>query len=141
MKKQIIIISVILACAGIICLSGCSRGDNPRPKDDRFIVEEKMVRILADLEITEAALKMHQTKISNDSMTILAKRAYDSLFYYYDITPDQFKENLFYYQQDLENYQKMMDEKINILTRKRDSINFGPEKLDIKKIDLDSLKK
>lgn len=132
---------MILVSAGIICLTGCSRSNNGRPKGDRFIDEERMVRILADMEITEAALKMHQTKISNDSMTNLSKRAYDSLFYYYDVTPDQFKENLFYYQQNLENFQEMMDEKINVITRKKDSVNFVPEKLEIKKIDLDSLKK
>lgn len=60
--------------------------------------------------------------------------AFDSLYLYYRTTPELFKENLKYYQYDMQDFQKMLEEKINLITRKNDSITLEPVKLDTSKV-------
>lgn len=123
--------------AGIIfgILSGCDRNESTDIKDDQVIERSSMVQLLADIEITEAALKAKQLKLKRDSFKVITKMAIDSLYIYYNTTPHLFKENLKYYQRDMEDYQKMMDEKIVLLSRKKDSISIEPSLLDTTKID------
>ncbi len=124
---------MILAYAGIISLSGCENNSAQRPKDEDLIKEETMIRLLADIEITEAALKVLQGKISTDSVQMIARKSYDSLLLHYNVTADQFKLNLRYYQENHDGYKEMLEEKTSILTIKKDSIANTPEKFEIKK--------
>ncbi len=89
-----------------------------------------MIMLMADLDITEAALRVKQTYIPRDSLSKLTKIAYDSLYIYYNTTPAIFVENLKFYQEDMEDYLEMVNEKIELLIRKKDSVALAPEKLD-----------
>jgi hypothetical protein len=124
---------MILAYAGIISLSGCGNKSSQRPVDEDLIKEETMVRLLADIEITEAALKVLQGKISTDSVQMIARKSYDSIFLHYNVTADQFRQNLRYYQENHDGYKEMLEEKTTIITLKKDSITNTPEKFEIKK--------
>lgn len=90
---------------------------------------------MADMDITDAALKLRQLGLSHDSIRKLSEKAFDSLYIYYGTTPEVFKENIKFYQRDMEEYQKMMDEKLELLSRKKDSINVAiePVKIDTTK--------
>lgn len=122
-----------VAVFGLIFLTGCGkRADSDIQRRD-IIDREKMIMLMADLDITEAALRVKQTYIPRDSLSKLTKLAYDSLYIYYNTTPVVFKENLKYYQLDMEDYYKMVEEKIELLVRKKDSVALAPEKLDTTK--------
>ena len=106
-----------------------------------LIPREQMIRMMADMEITEAALKIKQVRSSRDSIKKIAAISYDSLYIYYRVTPEQFKDNLKLYQQDLEDYEAMVDEVIVLLTQRKDSSHnlakdTPPETLKAKKIRL-----
>jgi hypothetical protein len=118
--------------AGIIfgIFSGCNRDESTNLDDDQIIERSAMVQLLADIEITETALKAKQLKLKRDSFNLIKKMSLDSLYIYYNTTPQLFKENLKYYQRDMEDYQKMIDEKIELLSRKKDSISLQPAIID-----------
>ncbi len=116
-------------------VSGCDSDKSSELKDEQVIERSAMVQLLADIEITEAALKAKQLKLKRDSFRLISKMALDSLYIYYNTTPQLFKENLKYYQSDMEDYQKMIDEKIELLSRKKDSISLQPALIDTTKID------
>ncbi len=122
-------------------LFGCDSNGGTDLKDEQIIERSSMIQLLADIEITEAALKVRQLKLKRDSFNLIKKMSLDSLYIYYNTTPQLFKENLKYYQRDMEDYQKMIDEKIELLSRKKDSISIEPSLLDTTKIDsTDNLK-
>lgn len=125
---------VVLACLLIVSVCACKQNIQPSISNDQIIDREAMIRLMADMEITEAGLKTKQSTMPYDSVKMLANKAYDSLCLYYKTTPELFKENLRYYQQDMEDYQKMIDDKITLLTMKNDSLNLIPEKIIPRKI-------
>ncbi|MFA6949661.1 MAG: DUF4296 domain-containing protein, partial [Lentimicrobiaceae bacterium] len=125
---------VVITCLFLVSVSAC-RQDNPQAlSKDQIIDREVMIRLMADMEITEAGLKAKQASMPYDSVKMIADSVYDSLCLYYKTTPELFKENLRYYQQDMEEYQKMLDDKITLLTMKKDSLNLIPEKITPRKI-------
>ncbi len=77
---------------------------------------------MADVEVIEARLRFQQTRITHDSLSKVKTKSYDSLYMFYKLTPDQFSQNLIYYQGDLENFERMMDEVILSITQARDSV-------------------
>lgn len=87
---------------------------------------------MADVEVVEAQLRFQQTRITHDSLQKVKSENYDSLYMFYKITPEQFNQNLKYYQGDLVNFEGMIDEVILLITRSRDSV------LNIKEISIDS---
>lgn len=107
---------------GFVLLSACNM-KGKQLNDQDIIPQEKMIRLMADIEITEAGLRFKQTKISGDSLTRLKSRAFDSLYIYHQVTPAQFKNSLAFYQKKLDNFERMMDEVMQIITREKDSIN------------------
>lgn len=115
----------------LFSLLGCKPSDQT-PVPDKLIPRDQMVDIMADVEVVEAQLRFQQTRINNDSLQKVKTKSYDSLYMYYKITPDQFKQNLKYYQGDLANFEGMIDEVILSITRARDSV------LNIKEIIVDS---
>lgn len=125
---------VVITCLFLVSVSAC-RQDNPQAlSKDQIIDREVMIRLMADMEITEAGLKAKQASMPYDSVKMIADSVYDSLCLYYKTTPELFKENLRYYQQDMEEYLKMIDDKITLLTMKKDSLNLIPEKITPRKI-------
>jgi len=84
---------------------------------------EQLIHLMADIELTEAALKLKQVKMSRDSVKLFAEKCYDSLYQAYGVTPEQFRENLRYYQLDMEEFQAITDSVIISLTRRKDSVS------------------
>lgn len=84
---------------------------------------EQLIHLMADIELTEAALKLKQVKMSRDSVKLFAEKCYDSLYQAYGVTPEQFRENLRYYQLDMEEFQAITDSVIINLTRRKDSVS------------------
>lgn len=122
-------ILIVPAFLLVMCVS-CDDNGKKQIKPKTVIDRETMIMLLADMDITDAALKSRQIGISHDSIRKISAMAYDSLYLYYKITPEIFRENMRYYQRDMEDYQKMIDEKITLLTRRKDSLTIEPEKLD-----------
>lgn len=106
----------------LVSLSGCTNRQKSIAADQKLIPREQMIKLLADVELTEAALKKQQVKLSRDSIKIVAQQSYDSLYACYGVTHDQFQENLRYYQEDMGDFQVMMDSVIITLSRHKDSI-------------------
>lgn len=105
---------------------------NPRGKSidkDNIIDRETMVKLMADMQITETALRQKQSSLNRDTMKIISEKAFDSLYLYYKTTPAAFQNSLKYYQQDLEKYLKMNEEMITFLTQKEDSIKLENDSL------------
>lgn len=84
---------------------------------------EQLIHLMADIELTEAALKLKQVKLSRDSVKRIAEKCYDSLYQAYGLTPEQFRENLRYYQLDMVDFQAITDSVIINLTRRKDSVS------------------
>jgi hypothetical protein len=108
-------LSVISLCLSIACSQSGIDYDN-------IIDQETMVRIMADIQVTETALRQKQSSLKRDTLNIISERAYDSLYAFYKTTPQAFHNSLKYYQQDLENYLQMNEELLTLLTQKADSI-------------------
>ncbi len=121
-------ISVVLLSL-IVSLNSCKNDKKEFASGQQQIPREQMIRLMADIELTEAALKTKQVKLSRDSIKKIAAQSYDSLYSFYGVTPEQFKENLKYYQLDLEDFQAMSDSVIVTLTRHKDSVSNLKESL------------
>lgn len=106
----------------LVSLSGCNNRQKGIADGQKQIPREQMIKLLADVEVTEAALKKQQVKLSRDSIKVVAQHSYDSLYAWYGISHEQFQENLRYYQQDMEDFQVMLDSVIISLSRRKDSI-------------------
>lgn len=106
-----------------VSLNSCQSDKKEFSSGQQQIPREQMIRLMADMELTEAALKTKQVKLSRDSIKKIAAQSYDSLYSFYGVTPEQFKENLKYYQLDLEDFQAMSDSVIITLTRHKDSVS------------------
>ncbi len=120
----------LLSLCAILTFTQCKQDESKKLSKEQIIDRETMIHLMADMEITEAALKFKQTKLKYDSVRILSNRAFDSLYLYYNTTPELFKENLKHYQYDMEDFQEMLEEKINLISRKNDSITLEPTKID-----------
>ena len=121
-------ISVVLLSL-IVSLNSCKNDKKEFASGQQQIPREQMIRLMADIELTEAAPKTKQGKLSRDSIKKIAAQSYDSLYSFYGVTPEQFKENLKYYQLDLEDFQAMSDSVIVTLTRHKDSVSNLKESL------------
>lgn len=110
-----------------LCFTGCSSKRETLPSGQKQIPREQMIRLLADLQLTESALKIKQVKMSRDSVKQFANFCYDSLYAFYRVTPEQFRDNLRYYQGDMEDFQAMMDSVVVTLSRQRDSATNPPK--------------
>lgn len=133
-------VSLIVGLLFMQLMINCTRIDQVKIAKDEIIDKKTMVHLMADMDLTEAALKIRQDRISRDSLKLLSARAYDSLYLFYKTTPRLFKVNLRYYQEDIELYKQMTDEKVTILSQKRDSIAIKPEVLDTTKIKVEMSK-
>ncbi len=108
---------------GLILLLSCSSRNLQPEAGLEVIPREQMVRLMAEMELTEALLKNHQVKMSRDSVNLLTKKYYDSLYNKYGVTQAQFDNNLKYYQSDIEEFLAMTDSVIIYLTRRKDSVS------------------
>lgn len=125
MMRNLLVSGLLIVVLGI---SACSqktayKGSLP------LIPRDSMICLMADMEFTEAALKFQQRSSNNDSIKRLVNRSYDSLYSWYNYSPEQFELSLGYYQNNLVDFQKMLDEVILQLTRERDSVQYLSKKV------------
>jgi len=104
--------------------TGCRNRNTDAPD---VIPRAEMIRLMTEMEVTEAALRYRQSRVSADSIRKLSQRSYDSVYARYGYSPERFRHSLEYYQKNLEDYQQMLDEVIQRLTREKDSVNLTPE--------------
>ncbi len=69
----------LLSIAVLFLFTQCEQDNSWKLSKDKIIDRETMIHLMADMEITEAALKIKQTKLKYDSLRILSNRAFDSL--------------------------------------------------------------
>lgn len=124
-SKNLLLVSLLL-----ILLSCNPKGKGIDKKD--VIERDRMIKLMADMQITEVALRQKQSLLNHDTMKIISNKAYDSLYLFYKTTPKSFQASLKYYQNDLEDYLKMNEEVINLLTQKEDSIKQVKDSTDKK---------
>jgi hypothetical protein len=110
----------------LIAGAGCNRSAK-QVDGTEVIPRDQMVRIMTDLEITEASLRFLQSKVNKDSLDKISDQAFDSLYSFYNITPDQFNRNLDLYQENIDDFEKMMDEVMLAITKAKDSLTNTPE--------------
>lgn len=115
--------SRVLGIFVLFLLVSCSNRNKLPDADVEVIPREQMVRLMAEMELTEALLKNHQVKMSRDSVNLLSRKYYDSLYNKYGVTQAQFDGNLKYYQADIEEFLAMTDSVIIYLTRRKDSVS------------------
>ena len=101
----------------LIFLSSCNNGNKPDKKalirPDTLLSEQKMIRIITEVHLTEAALvylRNHGTDVKS-----LTTEYYNVLFSKFKTSKRNFKQNLEYYQQDPEHFMLMYDEVIKRL--------------------------
>ncbi len=110
MKNNIILI------IGILMISSCysTHNDERVPEPENLIGKDKIVLILADVEIAESALRQKQNfghEIGEE------KEAYfRSIFTQYGVTREQFDSSMAYYRQDLETINTIYEEVITRLS-------------------------
>lgn len=108
--------NILLLMMGLLLLSSCySTHDNeilPPPKS--LIDQEKVVMILADIEIAESALRQKQNhghEIGNTKEIY-----YRTIFNEYEVTREQFDSSMTFYKQDLDVIDKIYEEVITRLS-------------------------
>ncbi len=115
--------SRVLGIFVLFLLVSCSNRNKLPDADVEVIPRDQMVRLMAEMELTEALLKNHQVKMSRDSVNLLSRKYYDSLYNKYGVTQAQFDGNLKYYQADIEEFLAITDSVIIYLTRRKDSVS------------------
>jgi len=121
---------LVLTLLLTVSLPACREGQKKTAAGFDKIPREQLIRLMADVELTEAALKLKQVKMSRDSVKLIAEKCYDSLYHFYGVTPELFRENLRYYQLDMEEFQAITDSVIINLTRRKDSVSNLSKTLD-----------
>jgi len=82
----------------LLVFIACKPSVEQRKKPANFLTEEKMVEVIADFTITEAAVRQ-LTGYGHDSK-VVSDYYYKKVLEKYNITPDDFQENLSYYSQN-----------------------------------------
>ena len=113
---------VIVLTTGIGCNRSAKHVDG-----SEVIPRDLMVKIMTDVEITEASLRFLQSKVSKDSLDEISEQAFDSLYTFYNISPTQFNRHLNLYQENLADFEKIIDEVMLMITKAKDSLSNSPE--------------
>ena len=110
MKNFLILVSIL------IFMGGCyptHEEKNALPPDD-LIEVEKMVNIIAEVEIAESALRQKQNY--GHEVNRVKEEFYTAIFNKYEVTKDQFDRSLAYYKKDLETIDAIYEQVINRLS-------------------------
>lgn len=130
----------LILIIALFFLGSCYNENKPQSETPASLLsEEKIVEILTDLQLAEAIIatkrleKANQTKESKDSI-------YQIVFDHYGITPLQLKENLDYYNTDIEKMETLYEQvlvnlskqesELQLESRKQDSISNKVDKED-----------
>ena len=90
---------------------------SPAISADSVISPDKMILILADVHVIEAALLIER----NERKAVREKPDfyYQGIFKKYHISSDRYDENLKFYRQNPENYEKMNEKVIGVIENRQ----------------------
>ncbi len=110
-------IGIYIVLVTFIILSGCTTDismKKEKPPAD-LIPRDTMVNVIVDMHLYDAVIKEMQKEHRN------VKRSkvylYQTVMEKYHITREQFESSLLYYQQDLDEYDKIYDDVIEKLSK------------------------
>ena len=100
----------------IFLLSGCHRGTEKKASgnDDAIISKDEMVSVLVDMHLVEAKIKASQTSGYNQEYYL--KFYFSSILKKHNITSEQFRKSLQYYQDDAVKMDKIYTDVVSNLT-------------------------
>ena len=108
---------LLLGFLVLFLLTDCNleRGNNTDPLPPNLIPSDTLVKILVDVHLIEASLKIkHTKKPDNERFTNLY---YNQLFNKYGITREQLNQSLTYYQRHAEIFDKIYEQVITELNK------------------------
>ena len=76
----------------VVVLLSCSSNNNDLPND--IIPQDKMVEVVADIELTQALIKL---KFSNKDSLINQSQLFNEVYATYNTSEEQFNKSLAYY--------------------------------------------
>ncbi|MEI7980527.1 MAG: DUF4296 domain-containing protein [Bacteroidota bacterium] len=88
---------------------------------DSLISREKMVRLLVDIHIIEAALVVKRS--DGGEQDDLSVQYYKAVFRKYGISRYRYDQNMKFYRQDPEEFGKMYEEVVSNLTSRQENYN------------------
>jgi hypothetical protein len=104
---------LLLLSIFICCKHQPSTSEQEFQKPDSLISREKMIRILTDVHLAEAAIVYLKNK--GDQTKNLTEDYYSAVFSKYKISKETFTSNFNYYKQDEQDFMKMYEEVIRKL--------------------------
>jgi len=105
----------------LIFTYGCDKNPSQSKAPENLISIDTMVEILVDFHLIEAAIKIDQKRKVN--MTEYTKYYYNYLFEKHQITKEDFKESLAYYQNNPSLFEEMYADVITQLSRIQSEID------------------
>ncbi len=131
------IIKTLVFSLVLLMLNACYHiNENEIVKPDNFFDKQKMVNILTDAQIVEGALNYN--RINRVNVTELKEEYYNQVFIKYNITANDFKQNMDFYNSKPEVLEEILDDVLEKLNQIQAQLE--QEIADKKAID-DSLKK
>jgi hypothetical protein len=105
---------------------GCEESN--QPKD--LIPTETFTSLLAEFQIIQSVLNA-------DSDTVMIKRMYDSVLAHYQISLNQFYESEKFYAKDGKNYQKLLNDAMDLLGEEQATHVDSKPKYNLKPVELE----
>jgi hypothetical protein len=108
--------NILLLMMVLLLLSSCYsiHGNETLPPPKSLIDQEKVVMILADIEVAESALRQKQNH--GHEIDNIKETYYRTIFNEYEVTREQFDSSMTYYKQDLDVMDKIYEEVITRLS-------------------------
>jgi hypothetical protein len=124
------ILNFRLPIAVLLCLSLLScrdKKDIPETSEvisaDSLIAPGKMILILADVHVVEAAILLERNE--GEGSREQSGFYYNGIYKKYHITSGRYEQSLAWYRQNPENYAKMYEKVIDLLDQRQKKINGG----------------
>ncbi len=115
----------------LFALLSCSHEDGERPE----IKKDILVDMLVDIHITDGYLSYTGSRIDRDRESI--EGAYNFVFQKYNITHKQFDNTMMYYSRHIDEYEKIYNKVIEILTKYEtenlSAADGSPQRTDMRK--------
>lgn len=107
-----------LIVAIVFIVSSCSLLSN-KPKG--LINEEDLVNVLVDIHFADAVVSIKGYRVMQDSLTI--NLLYDDILKKHDISRKQFDQTIQYYSKNVNKYDRIYDQVLEILSKKQKQFN------------------
>ncbi|MCX6234770.1 MAG: DUF4296 domain-containing protein [Bacteroidetes bacterium] len=116
-------INIIFFFIVLLLINGCHtvHKDDFLPPPENLIPKDKMIDILVDIQLIESAIKADPFRKQN--LDFYVNYYYDYLFKKYTIQRKDFEESLKYYQQNIEEFDKLFADVITRLSKLQSEVN------------------